>query len=54
MSKKILVVEDEQIIADDISRSLKGLGYSLAAIAVSGDEALYISKREGKDKVSAQ
>lgn len=37
---KILVVEDEWIIANDIRTSLDGLGYSVTAIASSANEAL--------------
>jgi len=37
---KILVVEDEAIVAIDIQNTLKGLGYDVPAIAFSGEEAL--------------
>lgn len=37
---KILVVEDESIIAEDIADSLTALGYSIAAIVHSGEEAI--------------
>ncbi|MCX5909238.1 MAG: PAS domain S-box protein, partial [Deltaproteobacteria bacterium] len=37
---KILVVEDEGIIAKDIERTLRDLGYSVPAIAASGEEAI--------------
>lgn len=36
----ILVVEDEPIIARDIEDSLNGAGYTVAAVASSGEEAL--------------
>ena len=38
--KKILVVEDERIVAEDIKISLKKLGYEVCGIAVSGMEAI--------------
>lgn len=41
MSKtQILIVEDEGIVAADIEESLKSLGYEVAAVAPSGEEAL--------------
>ena len=37
---KILVVEDEGIVAQDIQTSLNSLGYDVPAIAFSGEEAI--------------
>ncbi|TVR40032.1 MAG: DNA-binding response regulator [Bacteroidia bacterium] len=37
---KILIVEDESIIAKDIQNSLKALGYDVTAIVNSGDKAI--------------
>lgn len=37
---KILVVEDESIVAEDIKDSLEGLGYTVVAITDSGNEAI--------------
>jgi CheY-like chemotaxis protein len=42
--QKILVVEDEGIVSIDIRNILKKLGYSVPAVAFSGEEA--ISKAE--------
>ena len=39
-NKKILIVEDESIIAEDISDSLISLGYSITDIVYSGEEAI--------------
>jgi CheY-like chemotaxis protein len=36
----ILVVEDERIVAMDLSATLRRLGYTVPAIASSGDEAI--------------
>ncbi|MEG4343315.1 EAL domain-containing protein [Microcoleus sp. A003_D6] len=38
--KKILIVEDESIIAEDISDSLTSLGYKITDIVYSGEEAI--------------
>jgi len=37
---RILIVEDEAIVAADIKGTLKSLGYDVPAIAFSGEEAL--------------
>ena len=37
---KILVVEDESIVAKDIQNNLKSLGYAVPAAAFSGEEAI--------------
>ena len=39
-NKKIMIVEDESIVALHIESSLKKLGYSVPAIVVSGEEAI--------------
>jgi PAS domain S-box-containing protein len=47
----ILIVEDERIIAIDIASTLRRLGYSVAAEASRGDEALAIIARKKPDLV---
>ena len=37
---QILIVEDEPIIARDLEETLRHLGYKVAAIASSGEEAV--------------
>jgi PAS domain S-box-containing protein len=37
---RILVVEDERIVAEDIKRSLQNLGYMISAVVSSGEEAI--------------
>jgi PAS domain S-box-containing protein len=39
-SAKILIVEDENIVAKDIQNTLKSLGYAVAGIVATGEEAL--------------
>ena len=40
MEKRILVVEDEQIIGEDIKRTLEQFGYSIIGIMTTGEETL--------------
>ena len=40
MERQILIVEDEQIVAMDIHNRLQDMGYGVAAIASSGEEAI--------------
>ena len=40
MTKQILIVEDEQIVAKDIQRTLQRLGYAVAAIVATGEAAI--------------
>ena len=37
---RILIVEDESVVAKDIQIRLKGLGYAVCAIASSGEGAI--------------
>ncbi len=39
-NSRIMIVEDETIIAMDIKNSLESLGYTVSAIATSGESAL--------------
>ena len=48
---RILVVEDELIIADDIQRTLDRLGYYVCAHVETGEEALQKAKQEKPDLV---
>ena len=48
---RILVVEDESIIAKDLQITLQKLGYDVPAIAVSGEEALKIMSTDNLDLI---
>jgi len=48
MSKKILIVEDEELIAKVLSIRLEGLGYKVA-VANDGEEGLDMAKKEKPD-----
>jgi signal transduction histidine kinase len=37
---RILIVEDEKLVADDLQETLQGLGYDIPAAVISGEEAL--------------
>lgn len=51
MKQRVLIVEDEIIVADDLEWKLTSLGYETIGIAVSGEEALDLVKREHPDVV---
>jgi PAS domain S-box-containing protein len=48
---KILVVEDERIVADDIRMSLERLGYDVPAVSVSGEDAINKAEKTHPDLV---
>ncbi|QTA78265.1 Two component system response regulator/histidine kinase [Desulfonema limicola] len=48
---KILVVEDEALVADDMAASLEDLGYNVTSIAASGKDAIESARREPPDLV---
>lgn len=48
---KILIVEDETIVAEDIRRSLESLGYTVSAVVPSGEEALKKAKELKPDLI---
>ncbi|KYK37873.1 MAG: response regulator [Theionarchaea archaeon] len=48
---RILVVEDESIVAEDIRRGLQALGYSIVTVIPSGKEAIQIVGEENPDLV---
>lgn len=48
---KILIVEDETIVAKDIEQSLRALGYQVLGIAVTGAAALQLAEETAPDLV---
>ncbi len=49
--KKILVVEDERIVALDIKQSLESFGYIVPCISSTGEEAIKMAKEHAPDLV---
>jgi CheY-like chemotaxis protein len=49
--KRVLVAEDEGIVAEDIAMTLCGLGYEVLALAGNGDEALEMAERLKPDLI---
>lgn len=49
--EKILVVEDEWIVADQLGRDLKDLGYTVCSPVSSGDEAIRKAEAERPDLI---
>ena len=48
---KILVVEDESIVAKDIQNSLKKLGYVVPTVVASGEKAIEEAEQSRPDLV---
>ncbi|MFO7760217.1 MAG: response regulator [Desulfobia sp.] len=48
---KILIVEDEAIVAEDLQSSLQMLGYSISAVVPSGEEAIELAGEKRPDLV---
>ena len=48
---KIMIVEDDRIVAEDIQESLKKLGYAVSAIVSFGKEAIKRAKEDNPDLV---
>ncbi|MCH8927232.1 MAG: response regulator [Candidatus Marinimicrobia bacterium] len=48
---KILIIEDERIIAEDISLTLQTLGYNVCAIGSTGEEAVSLAKNLKPDLI---
>ena len=50
MSLRVLIVEDEQIVAADIETKLLRMGHRVIGIAASGEEAIRLAE-EGKPEI---
>ena len=50
-SEKILVVEDEWVVAEQLCRSLKDIGYTVCSTASTGDEAIRMVEEHSPDLI---
>jgi CheY-like chemotaxis protein len=51
MTAKVLIVEDETLIAEDLHRTLSGWGHDILGVVSSGQEAIDIAKQERPDLI---
>ncbi|HEX4772866.1 MAG TPA: response regulator [Bryobacteraceae bacterium] len=51
MKRRVLIVEDEIIVADDLEHQLSHLGYEVVGAAGSGEEAVLLAHEERPDVV---
>ena len=51
MPARILIVEDDQIIAADLRLKVQGIGHEVIGIAISGEEAIGLAERCKPDLV---
>lgn len=51
MKKKILIVEDQKIIAVDLERTLKRRGYAIAGICDKGEDAVKLTEENEPDLI---
>jgi CheY-like chemotaxis protein len=51
MSARILIVEDEQIIAADLRNKLKRIGHQVVGMAIAGEEAISMAEQLQPDIV---
>ena len=51
MKNRILIVEDEQIIAEDLKETLKDIGFENCLIENSAEQALEIVKKQKPDLI---
>jgi CheY-like chemotaxis protein len=45
-AERILIVEDEKILAADLEKRLRGLGYRVDSVATSGEEAVRLAQEK--------
>jgi PAS domain S-box-containing protein len=51
MKKKILIVEDERIVAEDMAQCLEVAGYEIVGIAKRGDEAIKLAEEHNPNLI---
>lgn len=51
MSKRILIVEDERLVAEDLKNTLSSFKYEVVGIAASGEDAIALAKKSEPDLI---
>jgi diguanylate cyclase (GGDEF)-like protein/PAS domain S-box-containing protein len=51
MSNRIMIVEDERIVALDLKQNLESFGHEVVAVASSGEQAIAEASRQGPDLI---
>jgi CheY-like chemotaxis protein len=51
VNRRVLIVEDELIVADDLEWQLRQIGCAVVGIAASGEEAVSLAEQERPDVV---
>ncbi|MBD3286112.1 PAS domain S-box protein, partial [candidate division WOR-3 bacterium] len=51
MKSRILIVEDERIVAGDVKSRIESLGYEVVGTVATGEEAVFLAERERPDLV---
>ncbi len=51
MNSRVLIVEDEVIVADDLAWQLQQIGYDVVGTAASGEEAIHLANQQKPDVV---
>lgn len=51
MAARIMIVEDEGIVALELEHSLVAMGYAVCAITDKGEEAITLAEKENPDLI---
>ena len=51
LKSKLLIVEDEMILADDMQLQLENMGYDVVGIASDGNDAIKLTKEKNPDLI---
>ena len=52
MQAKVLIVDDEVVVAEDIRRQLRSLGYTVVGVASSGADAIRLAGEHRPELIS--
>jgi len=51
MNKKLLIVEDERLVAEDLKNTVSGFNYDVVGIVASGEDAIAMAKKFQPDLI---